>query len=408
MKKIILTKLNKATAAVSLHCEKKNTASSVSLFLDDAPSLIGTIYIGHVRDVVKNIDSAFVEYDKENLGYLPLKEANPVYLCVKNTDKICEGDNIIVQVVKDKIKTKDAVLTTNFSLTGKYAVLTHGRTGLSFSSKIRDEQFKKLFRQKFIDAQLKDIVELPYSIIVRTDGYTAAPQDILNEIEGLAAQYFALIDLAKTRQKFYILKKADSAIVKTVKDYLPKNMGKEDADTCEILTDNSEIYETLMETDILDDPNVSLRFYEDPLLPLYKLYSLENIFQDIYSRKVWMKSGAYLIIDYTEALTVIDVNTGKCEKGKSKEKTLYNINIEAAKEIARQLRIRNISGIVIIDFIDMVDENDTKNLLEYMRSLVSSDPIKTTVVDITKLHLMELTRKKTTDKIPYIPDLFHI
>ncbi len=146
--------------------------------------------------------------------------------------------------------------------------------------------------------------------------------------------------------------------------------------------------------------------YEDALLPLYKLYNLEGIFYETYSSKVWLKSGAFLVIEYTEALTVIDVNTGKCERGKSKETTFFQINLEAALEIARQIRIRNISGIIIVDFIDMETEEYTKRLLEYMREIVNKDCVKTTVVDITKLHLMEITRKKTTDRIQKIEQIF--
>ena len=133
---------------------------------------------------------------------------------------------------------------------------------------------------------------------------------------------------------------------------------------------------------------------------------MESLFEEIHARKVWLKSGAYLIIDYTEAMTVIDVNTGKCESGKSKERTFLKINKEAALEIARQMRIRNLSGIIIVDFIDMKEEANVRELLDFTRQILRRDHVKTAAVDITRLHLMEITRQKTSDKIPYVDGLF--
>lgn len=137
-----------------------------------------------------------------------------------------------------------------------------------------------------------------------------------------------------------------------------------------------------------------LRFYEDRSYPLKAAWRLEKGMDEALSTKVWMKSGAYLIIEPTEALTVIDVNTGKCVTGKNKQETIRKINLEAAKETARQLRLRNLSGIIIVDFVDMEDPKDEQRLLETMREQLKYDPMKAAAVDITSLGLMEVTRKK--------------
>ena len=137
-----------------------------------------------------------------------------------------------------------------------------------------------------------------------------------------------------------------------------------------------------------------LSFYSDALLPLGKLYSLENAFEKALGKNVWLKSGGYLVIEPTEAMTVIDVNTGKYSGRKNMQDTIYKINMEAADEIGRQLRLRNLSGIIIVDFIDMEREEDRKTLLAHLGDVVSKDPVKTTVVDMTALNLVELTRKK--------------
>lgn len=405
MRKLILTATKQAKIAVVFQPweseNEKEQASDIGLFPEDNSSLVGNIYIGHVRDVVKNIEAAFVEIAPDILGYLPLKQDSPVFVCRKNTEKICEGDNLIVQVVKDKGDTKNAVLTTRFSLTGRYVVLTHQKHGIQFSSKIHDDDFKSEMRAKLEYFLQNQETPLTYGIIVRTEGYEADVEEILRELEDLIARYHTMIALAKTRQKHYLLKETSPPLLEFVQKQISCR------DPCEIITDNGEIYELLKEYRIPEIyQNCGIRFYQDELLPLYKLYSLERVFSEAYARKIWLKSGAYLVIDYTEAMTVIDVNTGKCEKGKDKETTILAINMEAAREIARQMRIRNLSGIILVDFIDMQNQENTKQLLYYIRELLAKDSVKSNAVDITKLHLMEITRQKKRERIPYIEHLW--
>ena len=165
------------------------------------------------------------------------------------------------------------------------------------------------------------------------------------------------------------------------------------SDIIEVITDSKEFYETLA------DNNINARLYLDELLPLYKLYSVESVLNEITSKKIWLKSGGYLIIEYTEAMTVIDVNTGKCEQGKDKEKTIIKINTEAANEILRQLRLRNISGIIIVDFIDMKSEDSKQLLMKQLKTKAANDEIRTSIIDMTRLNLVEITRKKTRERI---------
>lgn len=379
--KAIIVKVNGGTA----YCEiKDDIPVKTDIFYDNEESIIGNIYIGHVKDVVKNINCAFVEYAKDKVAYLQLTDnMKPCFLNNKNTDKICEGDKIIIQITKEAIKTKDAVATTHFDLSGKYAILTYGHTGISFSSKIHNVKYKKDI-QNLVTSFLSD----DYGFLIRTNGYTVSNDVVISEIKDLISQYNDMINIANTRQKHYILRQAPLPFITTIRD-----AGFNEND--KIITDDLDIYEQLQTIDIKSQ----IVFYEDKLLPLYKLYSLEKIFDDVKSRKVWLKSGGYLIIDYTEALTVIDVNTGKTQKGKNAENTFLNINLEAAREIARQLSLRNISGIIIIDFIDMKQLESRNKLILEMKILAESDRIKTTVVDFTKLNLMELTRRKLRDKV---------
>ena len=239
------------------------------------------------------------------------------------------------------------------------------------------------------------------SLLIRTAAYNADIHCVLEEIDKLVSEYEELVSTAKTRPKNFLLKKAETPLFSSIKELEYKDGDR-------LITDDKEIYDNLLRLYNSNElkGDVCPEFYEDKLLPLYKLYSFEKIFSEISSKKVWLKSGAYLVIEHTEALTVVDVNTGKCDKGKNKEETFFKINQEAAEVISRQLRLRNISGIIIIDFIDMAELTMRNKLKDVMKRLVSDDKIKTTVVDFTKLNLMELTRKKTRDLLKVRNDLF--
>ena len=163
-----------------------------------------------------------------------------------------------------------------------------------------------------------------------------------------------------------------------------------------IITDQRDIYQTI-EAYFKSAPSEekeNLRFYQDPLLSLTSLYSLQSVMSQACQKRVWLKSGGYLIIEPTEAMVVIDVNTGKYSGKKEQSDTIRLINLEAAQEICRQIRLRNLSGIIMIDFIDMKEDSDKTLLLEQLRRYAAQDPVKTTVVDITELNLVEMTRKK--------------
>ena len=163
------------------------------------------------------------------------------------------------------------------------------------------------------------------------------------------------------------------------------------------MVEDAGLYQQAM--DFLGEYSESLKerlvHYQDDLLPMHKLYSLERELEEALAERIWMKSGAYLVVQPTEALTVIDVNTGKYEKGKEKEEAVLKINLEAARETARQMRLRNLSGIVIVDFINMGQESSRRKVLEELRECLAMDPLQAHVVDMTKLELVELTRKKT-------------
>lgn len=345
-------------------------------------SMLGNIYIGKVKKIVKNIQAAFIEIEKGKECYYSLVEnKEPIFTSFKNNNKLCVGDELIVQVAKENIKTKAPVLTSNINLTGKYVVLTSANKRIGYSNKLTKEEKSR------IGKILEIFKEEDFGMIVRTNAAFAALEQLTEETEELKNRFMTLKEKAKYKTCYSLLYKSSENYLKLIKDSYEGSLD-------EVVTDNKEIYSLVVNysKDLCFDFKV--KYYEDKLLPLYKLYNIEGEITAALKERVWLKSGAYLVIQPTEALTVIDVNTGKYSGNKKLSETFLKINLEAAKECARQLRLRNISGIVIIDFIDMQSTKDKNELLDKLASYLSRDPVKTTLVDMTKLGLVELTRKK--------------
>jgi ribonuclease G len=347
--------------------------------------VIGNVYVGKVNKIVKNINSAFVDIGKGQMGYLSLSDGMVHYADGRPWDgKLKQGDDVIVQVERDAVKSKAPVLTGNINLTGRYFVLTTGKKQIGFSSKITDQAWKLKMK-----SYLEVIKGEDFGIIVRTNAYEAQEEELKNELQTLHTNLKKLIEDAKFRTSYSLLYSGAPSYLSGIRDSLKSSLEA-------VITDEVDIYEALNNYLIENQPeDASLLIkYEDPMLPLYKLYRIEKFMEEALGKRVWLKSGGYLVIEPTEALTVIDVNTGKYTGKKALRDTIMKINLESAEEIGHQLRLRNLSGIIIIDFIDMELEEDRLNLVARLTEVLSKDPVKTTVVEITKLNLVEITRKK--------------
>lgn len=355
----------------------------VELGIEEKSSILGNIYIGKVSNIIKNLNCAFVNFAPDRIGYYSFYD-NPVSLFADGKERSLKcGDEIIVQVAKDAMKTKDPVLSGNLNFTGKYAVLTAGKTLIGFSSKITDRSWKEEIRP-----QLEEILGGEAGLIVRTNAY-GHREELVRETKLLLEQFHQIKKDASYRTCYSLLREAEP-------EYLKSLRGCPQGTLEEVITDQRDVYETIRQyLELYDPESISkLRFYEDKMVSLTALYSLHSVMDQACQKRVWLKSGGYLIIEYTEAMTVIDVNTGKYSGNKKQAEAIRMVNLEAGKEIARQLRLRNISGMILIDFINMKDPDDKAELLEALRGFVKSDPVKTTVVDMTQLDLVELTRKK--------------
>ena len=329
-------------------------------------SLIGNIYCGYVKDVVKNIDAAFVEFGDNLKGFLSLKNIEK---------KPKSGGKILVQVAGDKIKTKDYALTLKLNLSSDNLVMVVGGSGISISRKITDNDTRNRLK-----SSLSSLDTGEYGFILRTSGADCSMEDILAQADLLKKQYEDIL-----REFNFSTSKAllfeNNKIVNACNEFINKYSG-------EIKTDNENVYK------FLTNSRISATYFTDTSISLCNKYALGKHLKNALSKKVWLKSGAYLVIEVTEALTVIDVNTGKAEFHNNKEKTFEKINLEAALEISKQLRIRNISGIIIVDFINMSKKESYQNLEDILKSYVDCDYVKCNIWGMTHLGLMEISRQK--------------
>ena len=370
----IFTTVLEDEIVVELHCMKE----------EENIAALGTIYVGKVKNIVSNIQAAFVEIANGVECYYSLPDNKaPIFIRKVGKKPLCVGDELIVQVSKEAVKTKVPTVSSKIELSGKYAVLTSGDNRIGASMKLAKEERERLIAiaSKFSSQE--------YGLIMRTNAKDIEPQILEDEIKKLVLEFKKIVSNAKTRACYSCLRKAP-------KQYLTelKNMNQEGLS--EFVVEDKELYEEI-ESFLLDNQPEDmdkLRLYQDKLLPLHKLYSIEKQIENALKEKAWMKSGAYLVIQPTEALTVIDVNTGKYISKKKDEKEFLKINIEAAKEAAKQIRLRNLSGIIIIDFINLSTKEYMDVVIDVLQGELRKDPVTTSYVDVTKLQLVEVTRKK--------------
>lgn len=339
-------------------------------------SLIGNIYIGQVTNILKNINAAFVDIQKGESCYLPMEDYSG-----EKTLKI--GDFLPVQVVKDRIKTKQPTVTTKLSLSGNYVVVHLGDT-IGVSAKIKEEKKRKELKQCFFDALNEASEDISWKLggIIRTQAEKEEKSEIIREAKELANELINLLQISNYAALYSCIYHTLPAYIKDISSLLHR-------ENTEVITDLQEICDFCQEEGIK-----SPSLYQEDDYTLTARYNLNTVLDKALAKRVYLKSGAYLVIEPTEAMTVIDVNSGKAVKGQNKEEIIFKLNSEAAEEIGRQLRLRNLSGIVIVDFISMKSEEQNKKLMVKLMEEVLKDSVSVQVVDMTSLGLVEITRKK--------------
>ncbi|MBE5935657.1 MAG: ribonuclease E/G [Lachnospiraceae bacterium] len=367
------------------------TLKRINVSEENKHNILDNIYIGKVKNIVNNISAAFVEIENQTMCYLDIKNiTDVVFLNYKKDSTIKVGDEILVQVTKEAQQKKAPVVSTNICIKGNNIILTHGKNYVGISNKIKDATTRK---------NITDCVEpfltASYGFVVRTDAANMELNDLEHEIKNLINEYNDILNKAKHSTCFSCIKKNPPEYVVDIKDMLRKRVE-------EIVIEDDNLFAVVYDTigPEFKKNNINLRHYNDLMLSLNKLYSIEINIRDLLKNKVWLKSGGNIVIQQTEALTAIDVNTSKAINLKgNNEKTFLKVNLEAAKEIANQLSLRNIGGIIIVDFIDMKNKDNKEMLLNTFDNYLSQDYVKACVVDITKLNLVEVTRQKIKQPI---------
>lgn len=349
-----------------------------------SPSLIGNIYIARVDRVMPQIHAAFLKADDLTFFY-PMEDTamENIIFTEKNgkKDALVEGDELLVQVIRDAIKSKEICVSANLSFSSAHLLLTTGNRLHGISKKISGEKRKQI-QSGFLDR----VADENLGIVVRTNAMEYDEDLLYAEYRMLQDSVSDLLSRAK-----HLVAGSLLTVPGQRHPFFEHIDRFQREGLTEIVTDDPVWYGRLKKT---DTDGIPVRLYADPAYSLKQLYGIEQMLTQALAKKVYLPSGGYLVIEPTEALTVIDVNSGNNTKKKKKDDYYLSNNMEAAKEIARQVRLRNISGIIVVDFINLNNKEQKDALTTYMKSLLKEDYVTANVVDFTRLDLMEITRAK--------------
>lgn len=387
MNRLVITRIEyrKNSYTAYLLLDEKRKLNGLQMFEPEGKTLLGNIYVGYVEKIVENIYAAFVRISDKQKCYLPLEDVqSPVY--TKKLSKkpgLCEGDELLVQVTRDAVKTKDPVVSTRLTLHGHYCFLTTENTCLGVSKKIPKEQAEHLLT--LAEALCPEHERKGYGLVFRTNSAGVCAEELQTDIQNVQQQFNILMITGNCGRP-------GDMVYRELPGYLTRLKSEHLTDVDQVITDCEDLYEEICSylPHLTDEGKLQL--YRDDAVSLSTLYHLRGSIDELLGNRVWLDSGANIIIESLETLTIIDVNSGKNQS--KKPDALFNINVEAAKEIARQLRLRNISGMIIIDFINLKSKEQKNALIHVLREELKNDPVPAKFIDITKLGLVELTRKK--------------
>jgi ribonuclease E len=355
----------------------------------DRMSLVGNVYVGKVRNVLPGMEAAFIDFGEGKNGVVYQGDINYSDFNLNGKPKRIEnalkpGDPVLVQVVKDAMGHKGARLTNQISLAGRYLVLAPNEDVRGISRRLPDDERRRL-REIVGELRPKGT-----GVIVRTAAEGATEEDIKGDIETLKAIWDGIAEDRKTAAVPSLVYQEPPLVIRVIREHFTRDFKRllvDDADT------HKQVLEYLegTEADLVEKVNL----YTDELA-LFERYHVEDQLRKALDRRVWLPSGGHLVIDRTEALTVIDVNTGRFVGSTNLEETVVQNNLESAEEIARQLRLRDIGGIIVIDFIDMEDTKSQEAVLLRLREHLAKDKTRTQVFEVSHLGLVEMTRKNVS------------
>jgi ribonuclease G len=371
-------------------------------------NISGNIYKGRVHNIEPALKALFVDIGAEKNAFLHYWDAIPAALDSgveqierggnKKAKKITSNDipklyppgsEIVVQVTKGPIGTKGARITTNISLAGRFLVLTPFTDVFGISRKIEDPNERKRLRKILNELEVPEGM----GVIMRTAGEGMKARFFVRDLAILLQQWQEIEAKMKTGGAPMLLFEEPDLVERTVRDFLTDNVDR-------VVIDDLATFERVKKLVAgISKRSVKKVVWHSEPVPVFDKYNINKQVDAAFRRQVWLKSGAYLVIDETEALVAIDVNTGRNKGGNDTENTILNTNLEAAEEVARQLRLRNIGGIIIVDFIDMKSRKDQQRVVQHFKECLKRDKAKTHVLPISQLGLLEMTRQRVAESI---------
>jgi ribonuclease E len=362
------------------------------------------IYKGRITRVEPSLEAAFVEYGAQRHGFLPLKEVSKEYFRAQPAnqgrlnikDLLQEGQELIVQVEKEERGTKGAALTTFISLAGRFLVLMPNNPRAGGVSRRIEGEDRDQMREAMNGLQIPDGM----GAIVRTAGVGRSTEELQWDLNNLKAAWDAIVAANDGRPAPFLIFQESDAVTRGLRDYFSDDVG-------ECLIDQPEAFQKAqeyMQRFMPPDAQRKLKLYQDPV-PLFTRYQIESQIESAYSHKVTLPSGGSLVIDHTEALVSIDINSARSTRGGDIEATARNTNLEAAEEIARQLRLRDIGGLIVIDFIDMESQANQRAVEDMLRDAVKMDRARIQLGRLSRFGLLELSRQRLR---PALSETTHI
>lgn len=332
----------------------------------------GNFYKGKIEDVLENKENFFINIGLEKNAFLNLGK-------FKKRQNLYKDADILVQVEKNPRDEKGASVTLDYSIAGKNIVLLPNSRNISISNKIKNE--KDIDRLKAIFSKVKDV-----GLIIRTSASTVNENELQKEYLELLEKWNKILEIYSKSKVGTLIFSQNSIIDRLFRNYLDESVD-------ELIVDDEENFNKIKEYVLQKDLKIKINRYFNER-DIFEFYSYNIDIENALRKKLWLESGAYLVIEKTEALVSIDVNTGRSLEAKNLKELIFKTNLEAAKEIPRQLRLRNLAGIIIIDFIDMKSELERKEVLKVLKENLKKDSEKTEVINYSSLNLVQLTRQR--------------
>ena len=350
----------------------------------------GNVYLGKVENILPGMQAAFVNIGEGKNTFIHLRDILPKIDITKNEkvddsnlnikDFIKRGDPILVQVKRDCNNKKGPRVSKHLSLVGRYIVLMPETDIITVSQKIEDKK-----EQKRLKEEIAKILPENFGVIIRTSAVNKNINEIQKDINNLIKRWERIKDVKNKEKAPYCIERNNGIIRKIITDTIDNGIVK-------ITTNNKNVFEEVQEI-LKEFENAKIKLELEEKEDILDTHNIRNQIEKLENRKIWLKCGGFITIDKTEALVAIDVNSGKYTGKESREQTVLKVNKEASVEIAKQLRLRDIGGIIIIDYIDMEKEESKKQVIKELRDNLKKDRSKTQILEFTKLNLLEMTRK---------------